>query len=118
MPPDIQNKHILIETCVISDIFSDPKSFEPLLKELESLNCKLAINDLIYLEFVRIAKNLEEKHSIEKFLITQFYNIPFSSDLLESAKKLYAFYNHCKLVKNKAQVSIVDLMNVAYLDKY
>lgn len=118
LPAELANKHVLFDTCVISNIFRNPLKFTTFLGFLDSLNCKPAINDLIYLEFIRIANKKEERTEIENFLGSEFRLIPCTQDVFENTKILYPLYNHCKQIRNRSQVSVVDAMNVAYLQKY
>jgi len=113
-----KNKHILFDTCLISYIFNKFDYFKHFLDELIDLSCTFCINEFLYLEFIRISKNKKEKESIASFLDEYFFNLPITPDIYQKAKELYPLYNHCKLVRNKNQISITDLINVAFLKKY
>lgn len=115
---ELAGKHLLVDTCVVSNIFSNPNEFKSFLGILDVVDCKPTINDFIFLEFIRIAKRATEKAALESFLKSDFRYLPCTPDIFDNAQKLYPLYNHCRQVRNKNQISVVDALNVAYMKKY
>lgn len=111
------NSHVLVDTCFIDKVFRHVP-VEKSLKRIFDFKCALCINDLIYLEFIRQAKNKEEKRELEKFLMARFRNISLTQDIFKIAKDTYPLFGRCKTVGNNKQISIVDAVNFAYLKKY
>jgi hypothetical protein len=114
----IRDKYLLVDTCVISGIFYNIDEFEPFLNSLTQLNCHPCINEFVYLEFIRIASNKSKREEIEKLLGNLIYFPANEKTLYNIAKEIYPLYNFCSSIKNPKQVSIVDVLNVAYLKKY
>lgn len=115
----LKNKHILVDTCVLSELFKNPTQFTDLLTIFEDVQCVLCVNGQIYLEFIRIARNKDEKEKVEYFLKTKFFELPDSEGkVLGIAKDLYPLYSFCGSIANKGQVSTVDAINAAFLKKF
>lgn len=118
MKEQLDNKHILVDTCVTSLIFAKLNNLTPLLNKFAEKKCTLCISQFIYLELIRICKKTTEKDKLEKFLKDRFWELPFDLEINNSAKVLFPLYNFCKLIKNNKQVSVVDVLNIAFLKKY
>lgn len=118
MKEQLDNKYILVDTCVIDLIFNEPDNFKILLDRFEKLECVLCINQFIYLEFIRICKNKTEKERVENFLKKKFAELPIDPEIDKNVKTIYPLYNYCNTIKNNKQVSVVDAINVAFLKKY
>jgi len=115
----LQGKHILIDTCFLSAVFRYPREyfedfFEMLLNEQK---CTLCINEFINLEFIRIAKNKQELEKIKDFL-ADFALLPLTKDIWTISNDIYPLYNLCKIVRNSNQISIPDVLNISFIQKY
>jgi len=115
----LNRKYLLVDTCFVSALYRSRETkedrFEPFLQQIKAEHCTLTINDFIYLEFIRIAKSQKEKEKIENFLKKHFDIIPITNEIIES-KSVYPLYNFCN--KGKDQISVTDVLNVAFLKKY
>ena len=118
MPIELQNKHILVDTNILSNIFYNPDLFQDFLTALTDLSCALAVNDYIKIELLRIAGRKTLKDNINSFLSSSFINLPTSPDIHAITNDLYPLYNYCSSIKNAKQVSVVDAINVAFMKKY
>jgi hypothetical protein len=118
MSEKIEDRHILIDTCVLIEIFRYLDNFKVFLKTLEDANCKLCINDLVFLEFIRQGKSKQRRDDLRNFLGNNFINLPITADEIDKAKEIYPLYNFCKITKNKNQIGVVDVINVAQLIKF
>lgn len=113
-----QNKHVLVDTCVLSYIFKSPDIFAELLNEFAKVKCNICINVLLRLEFVRSAIGKAEKDKFDKFLNEEFLTIPVDSVIYKMADELYPLYNYCGSIRNQRQVSVVDTISASFLKKY
>jgi len=111
------NKYVLIDTCFLSALQKYPSRFEDLLANLNEHSEGLCVNPLIRLEYLRIAKNAEEKSRIENSL-DKFPTLPLEGNVLEEVERIYPLYNLCQSIRNNKQVSLVDAYAVAYLNTY
>lgn len=120
MIEQLKNKYILVDTCVIKYLFyqSEHSAIVKFINNFLKLECALCINEVINIEFLRIAKNKQQKEKIEFFLNEYFFNLPVTHDTFESVKNIYPLYNFCSSVRNHNQISIVDAINICLLQKY
>jgi hypothetical protein len=119
MNAQLENKHILVDTCFISSLFYEEIDFfKNLLDLFEQNHCTLCINTLICLEFLRIAKGKSEKEELSDFLHDKFFELGPDISIYDCAKELFPLYNFCKSIGNKKQASVVDIVNVCFLKKY
>lgn len=118
MKDRLKNKHVLIDTCFLSNTFLYPEKFLFFWDFLTEINCIPCINEFIYLEFIRIARTKTENQEISRFLQDKFFNLPTDPKIYEYAKIIYPLYNFCGDIKNKKQVSVADAINVCYLKKH
>lgn len=113
----LSHKHLLFDTCVISDIFESDEPFVEFLEELGRMHCVVCINDIIYIEFLRRAQDNKQKKGIKAFLDQDLiFNLPMEPDIIKYMKDIYPLYSHCSSIKKK-QVSLADAVNVMYLKK-
>lgn len=113
---DLNQKHILFDSCVVGELFKSSGALKELIELLENNECVLCINDFIKLEFMRIAKNEVEYDKLERFLAKYFFKLPTTPDIYEIAFRLASIYNLCHTEKN--QISITDCFNGVFLSKY
>lgn len=118
MLQELQNKHILVDTNILSGMFYNPDAFQGFLQQLLDLSCQLTITEYIKLEFLRIARNKTQKLQVAGFLKSNFYCLPNTQDIFDNAIAIYPLYTLCSSIQNQKQVSIVDALNVAFLNKY
>ncbi len=119
MKQEIQNNFLLLDTCVISDAFRylHNENMKDFFNSIKEKQCRLCINDLIILEFIRVAKTAKLKNEIKKYL-EEFYESLPDRGIIELAKEIYPLYNFCSTIKNQKQVSVVDVINVAFLSHF
>lgn len=107
---------LLFDTCIVSSSYNKQHpvlvSFADYLKK-HYLPC---VNKYIYLEFIRIAKNITQKTKIEEVLSNDFVTLENPKDLFANCKEIYPLYSRFNL--GKTQISIVDLINLTFLSRY
>lgn len=114
-PTSIKNQ-LLFDTCIIGSVYD--KQNPQLIGFLDILKkaYEPCINKYSYLEFIRIARNPNEKLKIESFLEKDFKIMENPQDLFANCKEIYPLYSRFNL--GKTQISIVDLINLTYLSRY
>ena len=114
--PASNKPKLLFDTCIISAIYN--KQHSSLLSFIEYIEKTYFhfINKYIYLEFIRIARNKNEKNNIETFFENEFSILENPPDLFSNCKEIYPLYSRFNL--GKSQISIVDLINLTYLSLY
>ena len=113
---NLNQKHILFDSCVVGELFKDVYSLKDLLESFEKNGCVLCVNNFVKLEFLRIAKKKNEYKQLEEFLNKHFFLLPTTPDIYENAFQLASIYNLCDV--GKKQISITDLFNGTFLHKY
>jgi len=114
--PAFKQKRLLFDTCIVSSIYNRRNPAIARFLDYLGKNYSWSINKYIYLEFIRIAKNKQDKSGIEQFFENEFSILENPQDLFLNCKETYPLYSRFNL--GKTQISIVDLINLTYLSLY
>lgn len=117
-PPDFfqifKDKHILLDTSVFIDAFLNPKSFGEFFNELKSNNTTLVTLDVVKIEFLKGAPNIE-KYNQKRDFFDQIVEtcLPTTNDTYIFVYKLVQMYK-----ENGKSLSITDLFLGATIMQY
>jgi len=113
----LQNKFLLLDTCILLSILESQEKMAPFLKILNDTQCVPLIIDAVFFEFIRNARNQEEYDKLSA-IIKDFDKISTRPDDINKAIELSLACTASDSSKSTQKISFIDYLLGAQLAKY